>query len=131
VERLPAAVARRFWRKARRAQLAVENPRKKLSAKCLIWTGATDNKGYGVFRAFPGCMGLRSGIIRVHRLAYWLAYGPFPRNAQIDHECRNQLCLEPTHLRLVGGIEHGHISQKDQVLNSTTEEEIMEELLDL
>ena len=131
MERLPAAVARRFWPKCRRAQLPPKNPRKKLTALCLIWIGATDDKGYGVFRAFPGCMGLRAGLVRVHRLAYWLAYGPFPKKAQIDHECRNQLCLEPTHLRLVGEVEHGHISKSDQELYSKTEEEIMEGLLDI
>jgi hypothetical protein len=130
MEHLPANIARRFWRKARRSAEMPGKTRKPLIRPCLVWEGARDNKGYGVFRAFPGCMGLKSGIVRAHRLSYWLTYGPFPRNAQIDHECFNTLCLEPTHLRLVGITEHGHLSKQDQ-LDAETEEEILEELREI
>jgi len=88
----------------------------------LVWQGAKDNKGYGVMRIRAKTkngghhMGLPSGIVRTHRLAYWIAFGPFPRNAQIDHKCRRKLCCEPEHLQLVGASEHAGISNRDRWL---------------
>lgn len=80
---------------------------------CLNWKGATDNTGYGVFKANPGTIGSKTGVVRAHRYAYYLMQ-PFPNKFQIDHLCRNRLCVRFSHLQLVGPKEHGKISKKDQ-----------------
>ena len=130
VERIPASVSRRFWKKARRAQLIPEIPGKKFLKPCLVWTASCDQDGYGIFKAFPGCMGLRSGIVRVHRFAYWIIKGPFPKNAQIHHECENHSCLEIGHLALRGIVEHAAESnvKRWSGLSEEAEQEIIAEL---
>ena len=84
-----------------------------MALPCIEWTGATDNKGYGIMRVPKGYMGLESGLVRVHRLAYYIKK-KFPTNAQIDHLCRNKKCIRFTHLELLGEKEHGRISREDQ-----------------
>jgi hypothetical protein len=129
MQRLPNEVSRRFWKKFRRAQLPPEIPGENFAAPCLLWTGAKDDKGYGIFRAFPGCMGLESGLIRIHRLIYWLMIGPFPKAAQVDHKCRVKHCGEVTHLKLLGIVEHGKKSKADQVADlERLEAEILKEI---
>lgn len=61
---------------------------------CLIWRGHTYRNGYGRIRI--------DGQIRlVHRVAYEIAEGPIPEGLEIDHLCRNKLCILPTHLEPV------------------------------
>lgn len=92
---------------------------KPFTKPCLLWTGAKDQKGYGVMRLRPrnaaseGDMGIPSGLVRVHRLAYWIAHGPFPVAMQIDHGCRHKSCVEPEHLYLAGPVEHSRLSNLD------------------
>jgi hypothetical protein len=80
---------------------------------CLEFRGATDNTGYGVFKAAPKTMGSKTGVVRAHRYAFHLMQ-KFPNKFQIDHLCRNRLCVRFAHLQLVGPKEHGKISKKDQ-----------------
>lgn len=82
-------------------------------APCLEWRGATDQTGYGVYRAKPGTLGSKSGLVRAHRFAYFIRR-KFPMNCQIDHLCRNRLCVRFSHLQLLGPKEHGRVSKKDQ-----------------
>jgi hypothetical protein len=49
--------------------------------------------GYGKF--------WRDGkTVSAHRVAYELFVGPIPAGMQIDHLCRNRLCVRPEHLQL-------------------------------
>lgn len=80
---------------------------------CRIWKGATDNKGYGSIRAPKGFMGSKTGVVRVHRVAKFLELH-FPVKCQVDHLCRNKLCLEVSHLLVIGPKTHGKISKRDQ-----------------
>lgn len=57
---------------------------------CWVWKGATNNSGYGYFRRKES-----------HRLSYELFEGPIPEGLQIDHLCRNRLCVNPAHLQAV------------------------------
>jgi hypothetical protein len=41
-----------------------------------------------------------------HRAAYILFRGPIPAKMQIDHKCRNTLCVNPTHLEVVTHAEN-------------------------
>ena len=57
---------------------------------CMLWTGAVSAQGYGRF--------CRSWA---HRLVYEAVVGPVPEGLQLDHLCRNRLCVNPEHLEPV------------------------------
>jgi hypothetical protein len=40
-------------------------------------------------------------MFRAHRESYEMNVGPIPEGMQVDHICRNSLCMNPKHLRLV------------------------------
>ena len=91
-----------------------------LHKPCINWLGARDNTGYGVIRAPKDFMGSKTGVIRVHRLAKFIS-NKFPIKCQVDHICRNRLCIEPTHHEVVGPKTHGKISKKDQTKNANAQ----------
>lgn len=35
---------------------------------------------------------------RAHQVAYVLTHGSVPKNKELDHLCRNKLCVNPKHL---------------------------------
>lgn len=61
---------------------------------CWVWTGTVRGKGYGGF-AFNG------GRIAAHRFAYETFIGTVPDGLELDHLCRNRLCVNPSHLEAV------------------------------
>lgn len=64
------------------------------SGDCWLWTASTGPFGYGQFNT-------GRTIVRSHRLAYELMVGAIPAGKELDHICRNRLCVRPNHLRLV------------------------------
>lgn len=73
-----------FWASARRDD----------EGECLIWFRTKTSAGYGNVR-FGG------KTHTAHRLAYELTNGPVPKGMELDHLCRNRLCIDPTHLEPV------------------------------
>ena len=61
--------------------------------KCLIWTGAKDNTGYGRLQ-------VNGRLATAHRYAYEEAHGPIPDGMVIDHICHKRTCVNVDHLRL-------------------------------
>jgi hypothetical protein len=59
---------------------------------CWTWIGSRNRDGYGQFK-------LNGKLMRPHRVAYELAFGPIPPGAQILHSCDNPSCCNPNHLR--------------------------------
>lgn len=63
----------------------------KRSGACLLWTGATDEWGYG-YLYVNGC------AVRTHRFVWARAHGPIPDGVLICHTCDIPNCVELAHL---------------------------------
>ncbi len=63
------------------------------SGDCWLWTGAINDRGYGVFW-------VDGALVYAHRFSYSLA-SPIPPGLQVDHRhtCLKS-CVNPSHLRL-------------------------------
>jgi hypothetical protein len=70
-----------------------------LNTGCWEWQGATKRGGYGH-------MSVDSRMQLVHRLAWEVVMGPIEDGLEIDHLCRNRLCLNPAHLEPVSKAEN-------------------------
>ncbi|MGW7197244.1 HNH endonuclease signature motif containing protein [Streptomyces chryseus] len=63
--------------------------------RCHVWTGRPTEKGYGRFS-------LNGRPVRAHRYAVEQADGcPVPADLDVDHLCRNRLCVRRSHLEAV------------------------------
>lgn len=63
---------------------------------CWQWQGAIHKRtGYGLFRLSS----LKQ--TSAHKGAWDVFYGEVPKGLEIDHGCRNRLCISPLHLRLM------------------------------
>ena len=72
---------------------------------CIEWIAGTQGEGYGQFfrgRTVPG----EHGKIAAHRWSYEYHVGPIPAGMEIDHLCRNRLCVNPEHLEPVTSQEN-------------------------
>jgi len=86
--------AERFWEKV--VHGPIPTPRPDLGP-CWVWTGVTNNKGYGTFS-----LGRRGdGRMTTHRWAYESLIGVVPDAMVLDHLCRNTLCVHPLHVEPV------------------------------
>lgn len=61
---------------------------------CWIWKGGKFESGYGYFN-------YNYKLVRSHRMSYMLFKGKIPEELQLDHLCRNKLCVNPQHLEAV------------------------------
>lgn len=61
---------------------------------CWLWTGAVNEKGYGIIGTGPKDVG------RTHRISYSHFIGPIPAGASVLHSCDTPACCNPAHLRL-------------------------------
>ena len=77
---------------------------KKKSDGCIVWTGYTTPKGYGMFNIYY------HGAVKAHRFAYALHYGidKLPNGTDktqkrmvVHHKCENKSCVNPLHLESV------------------------------
>ena len=66
---------------------------------CWLWL-ASKGKGYGKF-SMP-----RQSPVEAHRMAYILVHGAVPDGLELDHLCRNTLCVNPAHLEAVTHTEN-------------------------
>ncbi|WP_457948276.1 HNH endonuclease signature motif containing protein [Pseudarthrobacter sp. alpha12b] len=86
-------------RSGRLEKLIPQSPEQRFSSKvqpgpgCWAWTGATNNRGYGVFR-------LDGRTQLAHRVAWYFEHGAWPDPEKVlDHACDNKACVNLEHLR--------------------------------
>lgn len=80
----------------RRSKPSIERfiPKVQKTDNCWLWIGAQDGHGYGVFR-------YNGTSHKAYRVSYELFNGPIPEKLQLDHLCRNRICVNPDHLEIV------------------------------
>jgi len=67
--------------------------------ECWEWQACVAGPGYGR-------IGNRDGKTEsAHRIAWELTFGAIPKGRQVLHICGNKLCVNPTHLKLMGTLE--------------------------
>lgn len=70
-----------------------ERVRKGEHDKCWPWTATQDRDGYGV-------IDIDKKQHRVHRLMYFMSFGPFNSSLYVCHRCDVPSCVNPAHLFL-------------------------------
>lgn len=67
---------------------------------CIEWIAGTQGEGYGQFYRGRRVIGEHAKIA-AHRWSYEYHVGPIPSGMEVDHLCRNRLCVNPDHLEPV------------------------------
>ena len=69
---------------------------------CIVWTGVT-SRGYGRLQLNNG---KRVVSQAAHRFAWEQQNGPVAEGFELDHLCRNTICVNPAHLEPVTHLEN-------------------------
>lgn len=92
-------------------------PRYRINANgCWIWTGSV----WGNYGSVNWCGKNR----RVHRATYEFLRGMVPEGMELDHLCRNRLCINPDHLQPVTHAINQQRSPKTAKLSAAEVDEI-------
>lgn len=82
LEKAMDKVEKRFWSKVEKGQ------------GCWNWKDYKNYGGYGRFW-------IKYKTFQAHRVSYEMVIGSIPVGLQIDHLCRNRMCVNPSHLEPV------------------------------
>ena len=75
-----------------------------MATPCWIWNG-THSGANGRGRGYPR-MKIGGQTVAVHRVIATHFYGYIPGNKQVDHRCRNRMCVNPGHLEIVTHLQN-------------------------
>lgn len=64
------------------------------TTECWLWTGATNDRGYGMAR-------FGAGAKYIHRIVYEVMVEEIPDGLTLDHICRTPSCCNPEHMEIV------------------------------
>ena len=87
----PRSVAERFWTQV------------EFTDTCWLWKAGVFSGGR---HRYPCFTDETHKSIGGHRWAYQFCIGPIPAGLQVDHLCRNTLCVNPDHLEAVTRTEN-------------------------
>jgi len=88
----PTPAIIRFWEKVNKnGPIPANNPS---LGRCWLWTGTTA-KGYGAF------LGDNQKQVTAYGFLWIRKHGPIPRGKELDHLCRNKLCVRDSHVEPV------------------------------
>jgi len=76
------------------------------------WTWTASRKGR---HSDYGAVSVKGRMLYAHRVAYEAARGSLPDGMELDHLCRNRLCVNPFHLEVVThqeNVRRGMVAQK-------------------
>ena len=62
---------------------------------CWVWQRCTNGNGYGQWK------NPKYATSVAHRIMFEMANGPVPKGSDLDHLCRNRICVRPDHLEVV------------------------------
>ncbi len=68
--------------------------RTKKTKGCWLWLGGCSSDGYG-------SIGVNGKAKGAHQVAYEIFVRPIPVGKEIDHLCRNRICVNPKHMEAV------------------------------
>lgn len=107
---------------------------------CWVWKGGTGSDGYGLISEGRRVTKNGGRMLRAHRVAWTLQFGPIPDDQQVCHACDNTICVRWSHLFLgtnqqnavdmVQKGRHWRQSAKDVPLRKLTKAQISQILLD-
>ena len=86
---MPIGVYQRLDARTRMERMSTPEP----NTGCVIWTGAVNRKGYGVFT-------VDGGWVAAHRAAWILENGAIPTGLHVLHRCDVPGCVNTAHLFL-------------------------------
>lgn len=78
---------------------------------CFIWKRNIDGKGYGNFS-------YKGKRILAHRFSFRAFKSKIPKDLVVDHMCKNKLCVNPKHLRLLTRVKNVMIGKGIPALNA-------------
>jgi hypothetical protein len=81
---------------------------------CWGWTGCLVKSNHLLYPKFT----IKGVSFPAHRVMYLMTHGATSRELEIHHECRNTICVNPSHLRAVTGRENRLMSDGVSGVNS-------------
>ncbi len=116
----PEHIAKRVYgnsltiRKLRDTEIKLKK-KVKIVGQCWVWIGSINKKPYGSYGEIRMGRRCNNKLMRAHRVSYEYFVEAIPTGYELDHLCRNTLCINPEHLEPVThreNMKRGELSKK-------------------